>query len=412
MLMILRSQRKHLITAGKNNLKSNNLTIRKFTKGVFLFSFLLIQLTLSAQDSCRLRISLLTCSPGEELYSTFGHSAIRVVDSIHKDDIVFNYGTFDFDDPDFYTKFTRGKLMYYLSTEEYNSFREAYRRDGRSITEQVLNLNCNERKRMYSLLLNNLQDGNKFYKYDFLFDNCTSRLRDLLEKSSDSAVQFGRIVKEKSTFRKSIYQYLNSNDKQWSKLGIDMLLGAKLDAVMNNRQVMFLPDYLMNTFDRSTIGSKPVVASKTNVVTFGEIKQSKNFFSDPIFIFSVLLILVVVLTASKNSRTQRYLLAFDGFLFFLIGAMGILMLFMWFGTEHVMCKDNYNLLWAWPTHAFFAFLMNRKRKWVTGYFKTTAIIYSLLLLTWFFLPQHLNTALIPIVLLMIFRSGMRGYKRI
>ena len=388
-----------------------NLKVPRLIKRILVFLFFIFNFSflINGQDSCRLRISLLTCTPGEELYSTFGHSAIRVVDG--KYDIVFNYGTFDFDDPDFYTKFTRGKLLYYLSTEEFDSFKEAYRRDKRGITEQVLNLNCNEKKRMYSLLLNNLQDSNKFYKYDFLFDNCTSRLRDLLEKSSDSSVQFARIVKEKSTFRKSIYQYLNNNDKQWSKLGIDLLLGAKLDAVMNNRQVMFLPDYLMNTFDSSTIGNKPVVASKTIVVPYGEIRQSGNFFSGPIFIFSLLLIIVVVLTASKNQRIQRSLTAFDGFLFFLTGAIGMLILFMWFGTEHVMCKDNYNLLWAWPTHAFFAFVMNRNRKWVTKYFRATAIIYSLLLLVWFFLPQHLNTALIPIVLLMIFRSGIRGYKK-
>src|ERR1035437_2320675 len=279
--------------------------VQTMTRRLFLISyflFLISYFTFSQTDSCRLRISLLTCSPGEELYSTFGHSAIRVVDSVHKEDIVFNYGTFDFDDPNFYSKFTRGKLLYYISTEEFNNFKEAYRQDKRSITEQVLNLNCNERKRMYSLLLNNLLDSNKFYKYDFLFDNCTSRLRDLLEKSSDSTVQFGRVVKEKSTFRQLIYQYLNNGDKQWSKLGIDMLLGAKLDAVMNNRQVMFLPDYLMNTFDSSTIGNKPVVASKTNVISFGEVQQSGNFFSDPIFIFSVLLIVIVALSSSKNLR--------------------------------------------------------------------------------------------------------------
>jgi hypothetical protein len=376
---------------------------------IFNFSFFI-----SAQDTCHLRISLLTCSPGEELYSTFGHSAIRIVDSVHKDDIVYNYGTFDFDDPDFYSKFTRGKLLYYLSTEDFNGpygFKENYRAEKRSMIEQVLNLSCSERRRMYDLLKNNLLGANKFYKYDFLFDNCTTRLRDLLEKASDSSVHFSRVVNPKVTFRQLIYEYLDRNDKQWSKLGIDMLLGARLDRAMTDREVMFLPDYLMKSFDSSRIGNKKVVEEKGNVVTFEVVSQNKSLVSNPIFIFSILLVLIVLLSASGNERIMWYLRFFDSFLFFIIGAMGILMLFMWFGTEHIMCKDNYNLLWAWPTHAVFAFYMNSRRTLKSNYFKATAVVNSVLLMLWIILPQHLNTALIPFLLIVIFRSALRGYKK-
>jgi hypothetical protein len=364
------------------------------------------------QDSCHLRISLLTCSPGEELYSTFGHSAIRVVDSLHHDDIVYNYGTFDFDDPNFYSKFTRGKLLYYLSTEDFPSFKQAYTEEKRGMTEQVLNLNCNERQRMYALLKNNLLGDNKFYKYDFLFDNCTTRLRDLLEKASDSSVHFAKVVKQKATFRQLIYEYLDRNDKQWSKLGIDMLLGARLDRAMTDREVMFLPDYLMKSFDSSTIGSKNVVQAKSNVISIGVSAERKSFVGNPIFIFSILLLLIALLSFSKSQRIIWYLSFFDSFLFFIIGTFGLLMLFMWFGTEHIMCKDNYNLLWAWPTHAVFAFYMNAKKTWKSNYFKATAVVNSLLLLLWLILPQHLNTALLPILLLVVFRSALRAYRRI
>ena len=187
--------------------------------------FLLPSKIFAQNDSCHLRVSLLTCTPGEELYSTFGHSAVRITDSVSNSDIVYNYGTFNFDEPGFYTKFIRGKLSFYLSTDDFDSFKYSYQQENRGITEQVLNLTCTEKYNMLMLLQANLMGQNRFYKYDFTFDNCTTRLRDLLEKTADSPVHFGEVLQTKSTFRDLIYEYLDYNDKQWSKLGIDILLG-------------------------------------------------------------------------------------------------------------------------------------------------------------------------------------------
>src|SRR5215218_1527696 len=120
--------------------------LQKFFISYFLF---LISYFSFAQDSCHLRISLLTCSPGEELYSTFGHSALRVTDSVTSQDIVYNYGTFNFDEPGFYTKFVRGKLLYYLSTEEFSSFKRQYEYERRSMIEQELDLSCTEKQKMF-----------------------------------------------------------------------------------------------------------------------------------------------------------------------------------------------------------------------------------------------------------------------
>jgi len=347
---------------------------------------------------------MLTCSPGEELYSTFGHSALRVTDSSNNEDIVYNYGTFNFNEPGFYTKFVRGKLKYYLSTEDYISFKQSYVQEKRSMIEQVLNLTCKEKQKMVQLLQQNLQGENKFYTYDFLFDNCTTRLRDLLEKSGDSTVHFSSVVKERTSFRDHIFEYMNYNDHQWTKLGMDILLGNKTDAVMGNREVMFLPDYLLRGFDSAKVGSRRVVESKDNILSFdGANKVQKNLFTHPLFIFSFLLILIVVMSYSKSEVVRKILNGFDGFLFFITGLAGLLMLFMWVGTDHVVCRNNYNLLWAWPTHMIAAFFINSQKKWLRKYLLITAITYSLLLLVWFFLPQPLSTSLIPIILLMIFR---------
>jgi hypothetical protein len=355
-------------------------------------------------DSCHLRISILTCSPGEELYSTFGHSAVRVTDSVSNSDIVYNYGTFNFDEPGFYRKFIRGKLSFYLSTEDFDSFIADYREEKRDITEQVLNLTCVERYNVVMLLQANMMAENRTYKYDFTFDNCTTRLRDLIEKAADSSIHFGNVLSSKKTFRNLIYEYLNKNDKQWSKLGIDILLGRPTDAVMQPREVMFLPDYLLETFDHTSIDSRPLVSQKQNILELDIAPVTINYFTHPLFIFSCFFLLIVLLSFSKNSFIKRLLIAFDGFMFFITGLLGILLIFMWFGTDHLMCKDNFNLLWAWPTNVVAAFYIHSKKRPGTKYFMIYAAFNLVLFACWFFLPQHLNPALMPVIAILVFRS--------
>ncbi len=171
---------------------------------IFYCFIIFFPLKIFAQnDSCHLRISILTCSPGEELYSTFGHSAIRITDSVSHHDIVYNYGTFNFDEPGFYTKFIRGKLSFYLSTDDFESFMNEYLEEKRDITEQVLNLTCAEKYNIVMLLQANMMAANRTYKYDFTFDNCTTRLRDLIEKCCGYFHPFWKCFVFKKNFSRS-----------------------------------------------------------------------------------------------------------------------------------------------------------------------------------------------------------------
>lgn len=360
--------------------------------------------TFGQKDSCNLQISLLTVMPGEELYSTFGHSALRITDTVTHQDIVYNYGTFNFDDPDFYTKFIRGKLLYYLSTDDFHSFVLENQQDNRGITEQILNLSCEQKRNIIGLLEANMMAQNRFYKYDFLFDNCTTRLRDLVEQASDSTVHFGKALKTEVSFRNLIHEYLDKNDKQWSKLGIDILLGAKTDAIATPYQVMFLPDYLMKTFDSSTINSQPLVTDKHSLFKITYSQNEKDNLTHPFFLFICLFVLIAFLSFSKNAFIQKFLASFDALLFFIVGFLGILILFMWFGTDHIMCRNNYNLLWAWPMNIVASFYIHSKRKWPQIYFLIYAIFNIVLIALWSFIPQHLNFALVPILAILIFRS--------
>lgn len=271
---------------------------------IYFFFFLIISFCLVpeqsfTQDSSRLRISLLTCTPGEELYSTFGHSAYRVIDSNSVTDIVYNYGTFNFDDDGFYLKFVRGKLLYYVSAEYFADFKYLYQSTNRGITEQVLNLSAAEKISIRHFLNENLKEENKYYKYDFFFDNCTTRLRDILKKQHDSSFCSKPVMQQGSRFRQAIHQYLDRNGKDWSKLGIDILLGQPCDAVMTAEQMQFLPDNLMISLDSSI---NPVVVSKQNLYPIEE-NENKNSFFTPLVVFSILLI-VIVLTGLKKINSQ------------------------------------------------------------------------------------------------------------
>jgi hypothetical protein len=384
------------------NSKLHNFLIPYF---LFLIFFVGRINVAKAQDSSHIRISLLTCTPGEELYSTFGHSAIRVTDSLSKTDIVFSYGNFEFTDNSFYLKFIRGKLLYFVNYEDFNDFKNDYQTDNRGITEQVLNLSAIEKINIDEALINNVKPENAFYKYDFFFDNCTTRNRDIIIDNDTAHIAFVPAMPAGTTFRQAIHLYLDKNNKDWCKLGIDLLLGKPCDNIMTTAQSQFLPDNLMTTFD-SCKSSSPLVLSKTDLYPLVKQKPAYFIFS-PMLVFWILLLIIIVFSFNPAPFAKNFLLSFDGLLFFLTGFFGIIFIFMWTCTDHTLCKDNFNLLWAWPTHAILAFFVRSKKNIVKNYFALTAIFLTLLLLIWFFLPQQLNSALLPIILLLIYRSTAR-----
>lgn len=385
--------------------------MKKIIVSIFLFSICFstkAQTDSLSNQGCNLRISLLTCSPGTELYSTFGHSALRVIDQSTNTDIVFNYGTFDFDDPHFYEKFIRGKLLYFVSISSFSDFMLEYQYEGRGVTEQVINLSCEEKQSLLNALNENAKEENKYYKYDFVYDNCTTRLRDMVFKESKDPVATKDIrPEENSTFRNLIHEYLDKGKEYWSKLGIDILLGMPLDKKINNSESMFLPDYLMEGFDSTTIGSKKLVSEKITLLN-PAVHPSKTVWFSPMVVFSIIFLIIIVLTCLKT--TGQFFKYFDFILFFLTGALGILLLFMWFGTDHPTCKYNMNLLWAFPAHIVIAFFLNKKRNWVKKYFFSNTILLVILLIFGWFL-QGLSPALIPVMFMLLLRSGMR-YKKL
>ncbi len=375
---------------------------------LFLCTFAVLYTCASSQDSSRLRISLLTCTPGEELYATFGHSAYRVIDSNSLTDIVYNYGTFNFGEDGFYLKFMRGKLLYYVSTEYFNEFVYGYRSEGRGITEQVLNLTPAEKVRIRNFLNENLKPQNRYYKYDFFFDNCTTRLRDILKKQHDTAFVFRSVMPPGSRFRQALHEYLDRNGEVWSKLGIDILLGLPSDAVMTPGQMQFLPDNLMKSLDSCNVDHRLVLSSQE--ICHATVSYEKHPFFTPFVVFALLFALIFVLSLIPNRFARAFLQGFDGILFFLTGTLGIILVLMWMATDHIMCSNNLNLLWAWPTHFILAFFVNSNKKWVKWYYGINATTMAILLGAWFFLPQQMNNGLLPLVALLMYRSWVKWWE--
>lgn len=367
----------------------------------FLKSFAQYQSHIPQHDSCALNISLLTCAPGSELYSTFGHTAIRVQNTELGYDEVYNYGTFEFG-PDFYTKFIRGKLLYFLSVESFEDFIYQYEMESRSIQEQILLLDCGEKHRLLEALHQNAQPQNRYYRYDFLRDNCTTRARDMIREQTKDSVLFKNILgDDKPTFRDLIHSYLDAGHQPWSKLGIDILLGAPLDQRVTNEESMFLPDYLLRGFDSASTGGRPLVAPPRTILSLPSPLGKASIFT-PFLVFLTLLVAVLALQFSKKTWAIRTLRIFDRVFFLLLGLAGLLLLFMWFGTDHDVCRNNYNLLWALPLHVIGVFFLeNEKAK---NWFRLVSYLSIALLVAWVFLPQEMNNALIPIVILVAVRS--------
>jgi hypothetical protein len=382
------------------------MTLIRFAAIAFLLN---ISLIATAQtDTCRLRISLLTCSPGAELYSTFGHTAIRVTDSLQGIDQVYNYGTFDDSDPSFYVKFTKGIMIYALSNYSYQDFLREYQYEGRGVIEQVLQLNCTEKQKLYSALQQNALDQNRFYNYYFHTDNCTTRARDMIATKSGAPVHFNNILPaQPPTFRHLIHSYLEKGGQYWSKLGIDILLGYHLDKKVTNEQAMFLPDYLMKGADNATAGSQPLVQQKQEVLQVAQVPDASSWFS-PMFFTILLFVMVAVFSFARSSWSRPVLNVFDSIFFVLLGLLGIIIVTLWLIRVDNVCRNNFNILWALPTHFIVAFVVYKRWRWIQLYFRFVMFFSIAVALCWWLIPQQLNTALLPVLGIVIIRSFFRS----
>ncbi len=360
-----------------------------------------------AQLTDQAKIYVLTCSPGEELYQTFGHSAIRVVDPVLRIDYVFNYGTFDFYEPHFYLHFIQGKLNYMLELEPTRYFIDEYKEAKRDVWASELNLTNEEKNKIYNFLMWNSLPENKYYLYDFFLDNCATRVIGALEKGLPAKSLIYPDLKINKTYRQAIKPYLI--DRPWTRFGMNLLLGLPADKKLDIRTSLFLPDYVDTITQQMQIvtdtGTKPFVKQrKIFIESHFEFKPKPWF--NPTLVFVVLALIFTYLFFYERKRQKLFITA-DFILWIVIGIVSFVMLFMWFGTDHSPTKWNLNLIWAFPLHFVYAFYLKRNHKsnFVKYYSLVFSVVYLVLILTFPFFPQQFDTAMLPLLYIL----GTRMY---
>ena len=356
-------------------------------------------LAFAQSDLDEVHFTILSADSGDELYSTFGHTALRIYNDDRTIDQVYNWGTFNFDTPNFYVKFMRGQLPYRLGIDEYDEFLMTYHYQQRSVWEQELMLNDEQKQELIALIQENLKPENRYYDYDFFFDNCTTRVFDLTDELV-GPITFTTPPTD-ITFREMLKE--NLKNMPWTDFGIDLLIGARADRKTTEREQLFLPMYLHDRLnDARTAAGADVISTDFIVLDFtdvGELRRQDRT-NWPFYTF-VLFFLMLVAAYFFVPGVYRILSKiFIG----LIAIISLFMAFMWFGTEHVATKANWNLLWASPLYLGWYWLKNNR---IYHYVLITVLAAASINTLIQFLPQFYHLAFLPIVLTLIFISAIR-----
>lgn len=363
------------------------------------------------------RVSLITILPGQDVYSTFGHSALRVVDPQLGIDEAYNYGTFDFgSSPDsiagFIARFTYGDLNYRLDIQNGRDMVAGYWRFlHRAAIEQVLNLSAEERQTLFERLRVNALPENRYYQYDFFFDNCATRLLDAIEATFGPSLTFTAEPPGKS-LRELLDRYLPG--VPWTDFGMNLGLGLPSDRQATAREATFLPELLMEHLATGSIdrgGSTVPLVVRTDTLTGGpdlswEADPSPPW---PAIVLWVLCAAGMLLTVAELRSGRDRGRIVDALFFGVLGLAGLVAAFLWFVSLHRVTDGNLNLAWALPTHLVAAVVIarDRGRRWLGSYMAVTALIALILLAGFPFWPQRLPAALIPLLLLIAVRAGNR-----
>ena len=349
-----------------------------------------------AQLSDSASISILTVRQGDSVDNAFGHTAVWVVDPITKKSEIYNFGIFDFNEPGFLMKFLRGKLLYSLGINSKKGFFNNYDNQKRTILEQKLNLNTQQRNQIYLSLRENYKKENRKYLYDFFFDNCSTRPRDLLYNNLPNLSEADP-EKPTKTFRHLIDEYVYA--RPWMDFGIDLIIGKKADKIASVQDQMYLPEYFYNKLNELSIDGIPLVRSSEIVLDYEEetLRRKKGFWLSPVLVFGLLLFLELLLFIKyRNKAKSKWLKFYDRLWYTVAGISSLIILFMWFGTDHIATGDNLNVLWLNPLFLVLIFVRSR---WVQIFLSFSLVAALVVAGT----VQQIHIASIIIVCLMLIK---------
>jgi hypothetical protein len=347
------------------------------------------------------KVSLITVGPGQELYSSFGHSALWIQDPINGLDYAYSYGTFNFSTEGFYIKFLRGTLPYQLSVSPLLPQLYYWQAENRFVKEQILDLSPSQKQALFAFLEQNYRPENREYQYKFFFDNCSTRLKDALKAACGDSLQLTGYTAEQLSFRQWIDRYAY-RQKPWADFGMDLAIGAPSDEIATPEQATFLPDNLSAAFDEARLltdsTAKPLVLVTRDlyVATPGP----SPFWLTPMLLFWALAVAVGGFTYWQLDRKHIHF-GFDRVLFTLLGLVGVLILLLWFGTDHGVTSLNYDILWASPIWLVAIWMLSRRA--APTWFQLWLIVYTVLMLAATTNLSKHNQVLIPILVIIACR---------
>ena len=376
--------------------------MRRFLLSI-LFLTALLPMWSSPMDS--VRISLLTCAPGSEIYALFGHSAIRYENPEKDQDWVFNYGMFSFKEPNFVMRFVKGETDYQLGVVPFRYFETEYALRGSSVYQQVLNLTDEEKVRLISLLEENYLPSNRVYRYNYFYDNCTTRARDKVEESIQGKVVYPETEKEVS-FRDIIHEFTAGSE--WGEFGIDLCLGSKADEPIDERKQMFAPFYMMEAARGAMIHRAdtvvPLVLEEFKVVD-AVLEDEPAFPLSPMTCAMGLLV-ATAFVVGWGIRKGRPCLAWNVLMFFLQGLGGCIVAFLFFFSLHPTVGSNWLLMLFHPLALFYLPIMiyrGIKGKKDPYHWLNVVLLTSFMILMPF-ISQEFNLTVLPLALSLLLVS--------
>ena len=350
------------------------------------------------------KISLLTCTPGEAIYSQFGHSALRLKDSVEQIDIVFDYGAFYINDiPRFVWNFLTGKTYYILDIRSFYQTLWAYRYEGRGIIEQELNLTPSEVKRIGDFLIWNIQPENQEYLYNFFTDNCATRIRDIFEREFPS-IQWNHSYAPETWRNILVNRYMGN--QSWTSFGANMALGVQTDRPATTNQMMFLPDVLSESLSTATIdnGNRKLANDKKIILEAREIKSPAFFGNAPLILWIIVLFFLGISIAEFNKKKRFFWC--DTLFFTIAGIFGCLLWFLSFASIHSFVFPNCNLLWLTPFHLLFVILspISQIRAKTNVYTVFSAVMTIISVIVSLIVGQYIPLAAFPIMVILALRA--------
>lgn len=328
------------------------------------------------------KISVITCGLGNETYSYFGHTAIRVADPANNIDVVYNYGAFDFSTPNFVMKFAKGDLQYFVVAHSFPDFLNDYTNEKRSVFEQELLISSESKQKLFDNLNTTLLSEDRYYTYKFIDKNCTSMVVEIINKTlgGDIIIKKGDTDK---TYRSILFPYFDGHF--YDQLGTSIIFGTKVDQPGTK---IFLPFELKNSLDKTTYQNHPLAAKSQTLLNF-EKETPGSWWNN---IYTYLFILLFVVLAHNKIVDKIYLL--------ILSLMGIFFVSVGFYSLHQELAMNYNVLLFSPLLLILMlFSIIKNKRWTYRF----AVLHLLFLVVYAIFM--INKAHFLIVLPMIITSG-------